>query len=206
MIFIASNGRLGAGSHLRNSLQRKPSRFVSGLERLPWSSQTPTSPRSTVFCVIWDCISSSSSSQRGPKLYKLPSPEVSQVFLRLSTQPVAIWRKFSSRASTSFSLTTWKLGVWLRQLVFKAYRKNTRKILMRHTTVVLGLTLNVCRCSLARVTGPFSSQESFCLVQRERQPVYEAESLKKHVPSTFLRHHFTQDPTRIRRRPSTLRT
>ena len=37
--------------NLRNSLGRRPSRFVSGLGRLPSSSQTP---------------------QRGPKLYKLP--------------------------------------------------------------------------------------------------------------------------------------
>ena len=32
VFFFASNGRLGARSHLRNSLGRKPSRFVSSLE------------------------------------------------------------------------------------------------------------------------------------------------------------------------------
>ena len=51
-IFFASSGRLGAGSHLRNSLGRKPSRFVSSLECFPWSSQ---------------------KSQRGPGHNMLPS-------------------------------------------------------------------------------------------------------------------------------------
>ena len=63
--------------------KRKPSRFVSSLERLPWSSQT---------------------SKRGPELYKISSPGVSQAFLRSSTQP--IWRQFPSRASTCFCLMT----------------------------------------------------------------------------------------------------
>ena len=39
---------------------------------------------------------------------------------------------------------------------------------MRHLAIVLELTLHVYRCSLARATGPFSSQGSFCLVQREQ--------------------------------------
>ena len=62
---------------------------------------------------------------------------------------------------------------------------------MRHLIVVLGLTLNVYRCSLARATGPFSSNGSFFLVQRERQAVSETESLKKHASSSFIRHHVT---------------
>ena len=41
--------------------------------------------------------------------------------------------------------------------VFEAYRKIARKLLKRHLIVVLGLTLHVNRCSLARATGPFSS-------------------------------------------------
>ena len=103
MIFIASNGRLGAGSHLRNSLGRKPSRFVSSLECLPWSSET---------------------SRRGPELYKLPSPEVSQVLLRSSTQPVAIWRQFPSQASTCFSLTTRKLEVLAAPTLLRSLSQN----------------------------------------------------------------------------------
>ena len=75
---------------LRNSLGRKPSRFVSIPMRLPWSLP---------------------ASQRGSKLFKLPLPEVSQVLLRSSTQPVGIWRQFPSPASTCFSLATWKLEV-----------------------------------------------------------------------------------------------
>ena len=46
---------------------------------------------------------------------------------------------------------------WLRQPFFEAYRKILRKLLMGHLTVVLGLTLNVHRCSLARAKGPLSS-------------------------------------------------
>ena len=42
---------------------------------------------------------------------------------------------------------------WLRQPFFEAFRKITRKLLMRHLIVVLGLTLDVYRCSLARTTG-----------------------------------------------------
>ena len=57
---------------------------------------------------------------------------------------------------------------WLRKTVFEAYRKVTRKLLMRQLAVVLGFSLDVNRCSLARATGPFSSHGSFCLVQRER--------------------------------------
>ena len=39
--FITSNCCLGAGSHFRIFLGRKPSRFVSSLGRWPWSSGTP---------------------------------------------------------------------------------------------------------------------------------------------------------------------
>ena len=147
MIFIASNGRLGAGFNLKNSLGRKSTRFVPSLGPLPWSSHT---------------------SQRGPKLYKLPSPVVSQVFLRSSTQPVAIWRQFPSRASACLSVTTWKLEVLAAPIFLEAYRKIARKLLMHHLIVVPGLTLNVYRRSLARATGPFSSHGSFCFVQREQ--------------------------------------
>ena len=54
---------------------------------------------------------------------------------------------------------------------------------MRHLIFVLGLTLDVYRCSLARATGPFSSHGSFCLVQRERTG--------KLPSSTFVRRHST---------------
>ena len=57
---------------------------------------------------------------------------------------------------------------WLRQPFFEAYRKISQKLLMRNPVVVLGLTLDVYRCSLARTTGPFSSHSSFWLVQRKR--------------------------------------
>ena len=42
-------------------------------------------------------------------------------------------------------------------------------LLMRNLIVVLGLTLHVNRCSLASATGPFFSNGSSCLVQRERR-------------------------------------
>ena len=41
-------------------------------------------------------------------------------------------------------------------------------LLMRHLIVVLGLRLHVNRCSLVSATGPFSSNGSFYLLQRER--------------------------------------
>ena len=85
MIFIASNVRLGARYYLRNALVRKPSRFVSSLECWPRSLET---------------------LRKGPELCKLTSLKVSKVLLRSSTQPVAIWRLFSSQASTCFGLTT----------------------------------------------------------------------------------------------------
>ena len=94
------------GSHLRNSLRRKPSRFVSSLERLPWSSKT---------------------SQRGPELYKPPSPGVSHIFLRSSTQPVVVWRQFSSQASTCFSLKTSKLGVLAAPASLRSLLQNCSK-------------------------------------------------------------------------------
>ena len=54
---------------------------------------------------------------------------------------------------------------WLRRPCFVTYRKIARKLLMRHRIVVLGVILNMYRCSLARATGPFSSQGSFGLVE-----------------------------------------
>ena len=55
---------------------------------------------------------------------------------------------------------------WLRQASFKVHRKIARKLLMSHLIVVLEVTLNVHRCLLARATGPFSSHDSFWLVQK----------------------------------------
>ena len=52
------------------------------------------------------------------------------------------------QASTYFSLGSSKS--WVRKPAFEAYRKISRKLLMRHPIVVLGLTLRVNRCSLAR--------------------------------------------------------
>ena len=73
---------------------------------------------------------------------------------------------------------------WLRQSAFDAYRRIAWKILMmRHPIVVLGLTFNVHRCSLARATGLFSSHGSFRLVQRERPG--------KPSSSTLVRNHST---------------
>ena len=131
MFFIASDGRLGAGSHLKNSLGRKPSRFVSSLWRLTWSSQT---------------------SQRGPKLYKPPSPEVSQVFLRSSTQPVGVWRQFISRASTCFSLATWKLEVLAAPAFIRSLSQNCSEAADAQPHRCSWAHVNIC--SLARATGP----------------------------------------------------
>ena len=54
---------------------------------------------------------------------------------------------------------------WLRRPCFEVYRKTARKLLMRHPIVVLGPTFHVYKCSLVRVTGPFSSHGSFFLVK-----------------------------------------
>ena len=103
MIFIASNGRLGAGSHLRNSLGCNPPRFASCLECLPWSSE---------------------ASRGGPVLYELTSPGVSQVLIRLNAQPVALWRQFSSPASTCFSLRTTKLAALATPTLLRSLSQN----------------------------------------------------------------------------------
>ena len=58
-----------------------------------------------------------------------------------------------------------KLGVLATQSCFEAYRKAARKLLVRNPVVVLGLTLHVNLCSLARATGPVFSHGSFCLVK-----------------------------------------
>ena len=44
-----------------------------------------------------------------------------------------------------------------------------RELPMRHLIVVLGLTLYVYRCLLARATGPFFSHGSFCFVANGRK-------------------------------------
>ena len=80
----------GDGPHFKNSLGRKPSLFVSSPENF--------------------ALELANIAER-PEAHKPPSPEVSQVFLRSSTQSVAIWRQFPSHASTCFSLTTGKLAV-----------------------------------------------------------------------------------------------
>ena len=58
-----------------------------------------------------------------------------------------------SRASIYFSLGSSKS--WLHHPCFEAHRKIVRKLLIRHLIVVLGPTLHVNRCSLARASGPF---------------------------------------------------
>ena len=96
MIFFCKESMtaLPAASELylisENFVWRKPSRFVSSLERFPRRSET---------------------SRRGPELYKLTSPRFLQVLLRSSTQPVAILRQFPSRAPTCFSPTARKLEI-----------------------------------------------------------------------------------------------
>ena len=107
MIFNALNGCLGAGSHLRNSLGRKPPRFVSSPECCPLGSKT---------------------SRRGPELYKLTSPISSQVSLRSSTQPVALRQQFPSLAPTFFSLTTRKVKVLATPTLLRSLAQNRSDI------------------------------------------------------------------------------
>ena len=50
-------------------------------------------------------------------------------------------------------------------------------LLIRHLIVFLRLILHINRCLLANATGPFSSNGSFCLVQRKRPGKPSRESL-----------------------------
>ena len=68
-----------------------------------------------------------------------------------------------SQATTFFSQGSSQS--WLRRPAFEANRKIAWELLMRHLIVVLGLTLHVNRCSLARATGLFFSHGSFYLVK-----------------------------------------
>ena len=105
---------------------------------------------------------------------------------------------------------------WLRQPLFEAYRKVSRKLLIHHLIVVLGLTLNVYRCSLARATGHFCPHGRFCLVQRERpgKPSPRGQGWHNQVSGLLIielcRHSnaitLFHDSTRIRHVPSPLRT
>ena len=79
------------------------------------------------------------------------------------TSNVGGFKSHDSYASTCFSHGSSKS--WLRNPCFEAYRKISRKFLMRHLAVVLGLTMHVNRFSLARATGPVFSPGSFCLVK-----------------------------------------
>ena len=62
------------------------------------------------------------------------------------------FKSHDTQASTCLCLGS--SGSWLRHPCFEAYRIIVRKLLMRHLIVVLGLTLQVNRCSLARATRP----------------------------------------------------
>ena len=73
----------------------------------------------------------------------------------------------------------------LRHPCFEAHRKISRELLMRRPIAVLGLTLHVNRCSLASAMGPFSSNGSFCLVQRERSGIPSRESLLHDSTQSF---------------------
>ena len=75
---------------------------------------------------------------------------------------------------------------WLLQPCLEAYQKNSRKMPLRHLIVVLGMTLNVYKFSLAKATGPFVSHGSFCPVQRKRPgyPSKEARGGKIKLPPT----------------------
>ena len=77
------------------------------------------------------------------------------------TSNVGGFKSHDSKASTCFSHGSSKS--WLRYPRFEAYRKISRKLLMRNLIVVLGLTFHVKRCSLARATGPVFSHGSFYL-------------------------------------------
>ena len=78
------------------------------------------------------------------------------------TSYVGGFKPQDSQAPTCFSLGSSK--PWLRHPAFKAYRRISRKLLMRQLVVVPGLILHVNRCSLARVSGPLSSAS----LQKER--------------------------------------
>ena len=112
--FIASNGRLGARSHLRNSIERKPSRFVSSLECCLGARKhrgealsSTTSPRH--MSRRWSCFA------RAPSRSQFGS----------------IWRQFSSLASTCFSLRT--LLARIRNLCGKRLARLRSPRFLRHT-------------------------------------------------------------------------
>ena len=127
-----------------------------------------------------------------PEALQAPSPEVSQVFLRLSTQPVAIFGySFLRKLRLALVSRLESPESRLRQPAFEAYRKIARKLLMSHLIAVLKLKLDVYRCSLTREPRFFSSHGSYCLVQRERPTASETAPLKKYVRSTLLLHHLT---------------
>ena len=141
---IALNGRRGAGPHLRNSLGRKPSRFVSAssvcLEARKQHGEAP-SPTSPLYQKYRrSCLARAASRS-----------QFSDILLRKPRLALI------SRLESSES--------WLRLPCFEAHRKIARKLLMRHLSAVLGLKFYVYRCSLARATGPFSLNGSFFLVE-----------------------------------------
>ena len=111
------------------------------------------------------------------------------------TSNIGGFKSQDSQASTCFSPRRSKS--WLRHPVFEAYRKITRKLLMRHLIGVLKLKLHVNRCSLARATGPFS----FASLQKERPglPVFDITS------AANCSREFTPRLNTIRRVPSALR-
>ena len=96
------------------------------------------------------------------------------------TSYVGGFKSHDSRASTCSSLGSSKS--WLRHPCFEVYRKISLKLLKSHLIVILGLKLHVNRFSLARATGPFPSNGSFCLVQRGR-PVKPSRESSLHDPT-----------------------
>ena len=97
--------------------------------------------------------------------------------------------KVSFKAPTCFSLITRKLEILAAPAFLRRLSHKISKLAMRHPAVVLGLTLNAHRCSLARATGPLSSHGCFCLVQRERPG--KPSPKEAFFLSTFFSHRLT---------------
>ena len=119
-------------------------------------------------------LSRASSFRLGARKHRREAPRSSssphQKFRRSSFARAPSLSQFGDSLLRGLRLAlTSRLGSsksWLRQSLFESYRKVAWKLLMRHLlVVVLGLTLNMCRCSLARATGPFSCHGSLCLVE-----------------------------------------
>ena len=133
--FIASNDRLGAGSHFKNPLGVSP-RALSRASRFCLEARKHRG----------DALSSKSSPHR--KSRRAASPE----------HPAGrnLARVFFCKLQTAFVSRLGSSKSWLRQPFFVAYCKIYRKRLMRNLISVIGLKLHVYRSSFARATGPFT--------------------------------------------------